>query len=309
MFEFFKDLTQINLYGISSKIKSSFNKEVTESKEFKKFSEKLAKWHCHVEMIVLYIDLLSNLYNEKFDFKKNIFSLEKNFKNNTDLYIKKNFYKLASTLCSKITLDPGIDYQKLLTFALTSLTAGINVGGLAMVIPQQQIGKIIGMFGLNFLVGKVSSHLGTASQFVEFEELSVLVGKLNSCLFNIEKLCYKLIVLEMQEEINVDLETSKIDVIKLKKKEICDLLEVQLKGVDYSLDIEKKVKEEYIVLNSCITEEKLNDDWVVQHLSVKENNENKKDNKKDNNNKNKKEEKKEKKGAFDDFVDLSNDDF
>ena len=88
------------------------------------------------------------------------------------------------------------------------------------------------------------------------------------------------------------------------------MLEAQLKGVDYSLDIEKKVKEEYIVLNSCITEEKLNDDWLVQHLSIKENNVNKKDNKKDNKNKNKKEEKKEKKGgAFDNCVDLSNDDF
>ena len=309
MFQFFKDLTRINLYGISSKIKSSFNKDVTESKEFKLFSEKLAKWHCHVEMIVLYLDLLSNLYNEKFDFKKNIFSLDKNFKNNTELYIKKNFYKLASTVCSKIVLNPGIDYQKLLIFALTSLTAGINLGTLAMIIPQQQIVKIIGMFGLNFLAGKASSHLGTASKFVEFEELSVLVGKLNKCLFEIEKLCYKLIVLEMQEEINTDLETSKIDVIKLKKKEISDLLTNHLKGVDYSVDIEKKVKEEYVVLNTCITEEKLNDDWIVQHLSIKENNENKNDNvnKKDNKEKNKKEEKKG--GAFDDFVDLSNEDF
>ena len=269
LFDFFKDLTQINLYGISSKIKNSFNKEVIESKDFKKFSEKLSKWHCHVEMIVLYLELLSSLYNEKFDFKKHIFSLDKNFENNTDLYIKKNFYKLASTLCSKISVNPGIDYQKLLTFALTSLTAGINMGGLALIIPQQQIGKIIGMFGINFLAGKLSSQLGSASQFVEFEVLTKLINKLNKSLLNIEKICYKLLILEMQEEINVDLETSKIDIIKLKKKEISEMLGGYLKGVDYSVDIEKKIKEEYIELNSCIIEEKLNDDWLIEHLSIK----------------------------------------
>jgi len=60
-------------------------------------------------MIVLYLDLLSNLFNEHFDFDKNNFSLEKNFKNNTDILIKKNFYKLASKLCRKISLNTGID--------------------------------------------------------------------------------------------------------------------------------------------------------------------------------------------------------
>ena len=53
----------------------------------------------------------------------------------------------------------------------------------------------------------------------------------------------------MQEEINKDLETSKVEIIKSKKKDISELLQVYLKGVDYSIDIEKKIKEEYIELN------------------------------------------------------------
>ena len=93
-------------------------------------------------MIVLYLDLLANLFNEHFDFDKKNFSLENNFKNNTDILIKKNFYKLASTLISKVSLNPGLDYQKLLTFALTSLTAGFNLGGLSLLLPQQMIIKI-----------------------------------------------------------------------------------------------------------------------------------------------------------------------
>ena len=96
------------------------------------------------------------------------------------------------------------------------------------------------MFGLNFLAGKASTQFGSASQFVEFDVLSKLVNKLNKCLNNIEKLCYKLIVLEMQEEINEDLQTSKVDIIKFKKKEISESLENSLKGVDYSYEIEKK---------------------------------------------------------------------
>ena len=311
LFQFFKSLTQINLYGISPKLKNSFNKEVVESKDFKKFSEKLSKWHCHVEMIVLYLEILSNIYNDKFDFKKHVFSLDKNFKNNTDIYIKKNFYKLASTICSKIALSPGIDYQKLLTFAITSVTAGINLGGLSLIIPQQQIGKIIAIFGLNFLAGKVSVQLGSASQFVEFGVLSNLVDKLNKSLFRIEKLCYKLLILEMEEEINKDLETSKVEIIKKKKKDISELLEGYLKGVDYSIDIEKKVKEEYIELNTCITEEKLNDEWIIEHLSIKESDSKKEDNRNNKKLKDKdkdKGKKKDKKGLFDDFVDITKDD-
>ena len=315
LFNFFKDLTKVNLYGISPNIKKTFNQSVLDSEDFLKFTEKLSKWHCHVEMIVLYLELLSDLYNEKFDFKKHNFSLDKNFQNNTDIYIKKNFYKLASTLCSKIVLSPGIDYQKLLTFALTSVTAGINLGGLAVILPQQQIAKAIGIFGLNFLAGRLSTEFGSASNFVEFEILTKLVNKLNKCLVNIEKLCYKLIVLEMQEEINIDLETSKIDIIKIKKKEISDLLENYLKEVDYSFDIEQKIKEEYVELNSCITEEKLCDDWVIEHLSIKEKGENQKEIKSKNKEKEKKKDKdknkndkKDKKGIFDDFVDISKED-
>ena len=318
LFLFFRDLTRLNLYGISNKIKNSLNNAVLESNDFKQFSEKLAKWHCHVEMIVLYLEILATMYNDKFDFKKQIFSLDKNFQNNTEIYIKKNFYKLAAALCSKIVLNPGIDYQKLLTFALTSLTAGVNLGGLSLIIPQQQVGKIICMFGLNFIAGKASTQFGSASKFVEFEALSKLVNKLNKCLYNIEKLCYNLLILEMQEEINEDLQTSKVDIIKIKKNEITQLLESNLKGVDYSFDIEKKVKEEYIELNSYFTEEKLNDDWIIEHLKISENgeaNEENKDNKnieekKDNENKdNKVEIKEESKGIFDDFVEVSKDDF
>ena len=90
------------MYGISDKLKTLFNKEVVENKSFEIFSEKLSKWHCHVEMIVLYLDILSNLFNDHFDFDEKNFSLDTNFKSNTDILIKKNFYKLASKLCSNI---------------------------------------------------------------------------------------------------------------------------------------------------------------------------------------------------------------
>ena len=293
MFDFFKTLTQVNLYGISPKIKNSFNKDVIESENFKKFSEKLSKWHCHVEVIVLYLEILSTMFNDKFDFKKYNFSLDKNFKNDKDILIKKNFYKLASTLISKVSLNPGLDYQKLLTFALTSLTAGFNLGGLSLLLPQQQLGKVIGIFGLNFLAGKASTQLGSASQFVEFEVLSKLIDKLNISLYRIEKLCFKLIIFEMQEEINTDLETSKVDFIRIKKNEISELLGVYLKGIDYSVEIEKKVNEEYIQLQSCITEEKLDNDWLLEHLSINEFDPNNKDKKK--------KEKEKKKEMIDDF--------
>ena len=259
-----------------------------------------------------YMELLSILFNAKFDFKKNIFSLDKNFHNNTDIYIKKNFYKLASTLVSKVSLSPDIDYKKVLTFAITSVTAGINLAGLPLLIPSQQIGRIIGIFGINFLAGKLSDRLTSKSQFVEFDILSKLVEKLNLHLYKIEKMCYKLIILELQEEINTDLETSKVNIIKAKKDEIGNLLEVYLKGVDYSLDIEKKVQEEYVILNECITEEEFNDEWLFEHLSIKETQPKKsKDDQKEKEKekKNEKDNKKKDNGMFDDFVDISMDDF
>lgn len=270
MTNFFQNLTQINLYGIDPKLKNLFNKEVIESEDFKKFSIKLAKWHCHVEMILLYMDILSTFFNEKFNFQKYSFSLEKNFKNNTDVLIKKNFFKLAGTLCSKISLDPGIDYKKVLTFLLTSVTAGINLGGLSLIFPHEQICKILGIYGLNYIAGKVSNKLGSASDMVEFGVLSSLVLKLNKSLFLIEKLCYKLIISEMMEEIKIDMGESKLDYIKNKKNEISDKLKIYLQGVDFDIDIKKIVEEEFIVLQSSIQEETFNNDWVVQHLSISE---------------------------------------
>ena len=325
LFDYFKNLTKINLYGVSDNLKKLFNKEVVENKGFNTFVEKLSKWHCHVEMIVLYLDILSSLFDEHFDFNKQKFSLDANFKNNTDILIKKNFYKLASKLCSNISLNPGIDYQKLLTFALTIITTGLT-GGAAGVVPatihfsQTQIAKIIGIFGLNFLTQKASSELNSASDMQEFNALSSLVEKLNDSLLKIEKTCYRLIILELQEEIFSNLESSRVDTdIKKKKDEISKLLETFLKGVECPEDMEKKIEEEYTQLNTSVIEEKYDNDWIIQHLSVMEvdNNENDKNNKdkkkekdkkkkKDKNNK--KNEEKEK-DIFDDFVDMNMDDF
>ena len=292
-----------------------FNKEVVENQSFIIFSEKLAKWHCHVEMIVLYLDLLSNLFNEHFDFNKQNFSLENNFKNNTDILIKKNFFKLASKLCSKISLNPGIDYMKVLTFALTIVTTGL--GGAGGVVPltisfsQQQIAKIVGIFGLNFLTQKVSDKLGEEGQMQEFNALSELVEKLNCSLLNIEKTCYRLIILELQEEIYSNIETSQVDIdIKKKKEEISKLLETYLKGIDYPEDIDKLIEEEYIQLNTSIVEEKYDNDWIVQHLSVNEVNNNQQNNNNNINNNNNNNNKKEndENNIFDDFVDVNKDD-
>ena len=338
LFDYFKNLTRINLYGISDKLIKIFNKQVVENKSFDVFSEKLSKWHCHVEMIVLYLDILSKLFNDHFDFNKQKFSLETNFKSNTDILIKKNFYKLASKLCSYLSLSPGIDYQKLITFALTIITTGAG-GAAGAVVPmtiqfsQQQLARIIGAFGINFLTQKASSHLGSASEMQEFNALSSLVEKLNASLFKIEKTCYRLIILELQEEIYSNLESSRVDLdISKKKEEISKLLENFLKGVEYPEDIEKKIQEEYIQLNTSIVEEKYDNDWIIQHLSVNEvenNNENnnsnnniiikennnsnviiEKNDKKDNkNNKNKDKEDKKEKNIFDDFVDINKGDF
>ena len=323
LFSYFKNLTRINLYGVSDKLKTFFNKDVVENKGFEIFSEKLAKWHCHVEMIVLYLDLLANLFNEHFDFDKKKFSLENNFKNNTDILIKKNFYKLASKICSKISLNPGIDYMKLLTFALTIVTTG--VGGAGGVVPltisfsQQQIAKIIGIFGLNFLTQKASDKLSEEGEMQEFNALSDLVEKLNSSLLKIEKTCYRLIILELQEEIYSNIETSQVDVdISKKKEEIAKLLETFLKGVECPEDIDKLIEEEYVQLNTSIIEEKYDNDWIVQHLSINEvkdqnenNNNNNNSNNNGNNNSNNNQINKinnDSDNIFDDFVDINKDD-
>jgi hypothetical protein len=321
LFSYFKNLTKINLYGVSDKLKALFNREVIENKSFNIFSEKLSKWHCHVEMIVLYLDILSNLFNEHFDFDKKKFSLDSNFKSNTDILIKKNFYKLASKICSKISLSPGIDYYKLLTFVLTIVTTGLGgaSGGLvpfAMQFSQQQVAKIVGIYGLNFLTQKASTELSSASQLQEFNALSNLVEKLNESLLKIEKTCYRLIILELQEEIYSSIETSQVDDdIKKKKDEISKLLETYLKGVECPADIEKKIEEEYVQLNASIVEQKYDNDWIIQHLRVSEvgnkdennnninNNKIKSDSDEDKNDKNDKD-----KNIFDDFVDVNKDD-
>ena len=165
----------------------------------------------------------------------------------------------------------------------------------------------------------------------EFNALSSLVEKLNASLFKIEKTCYRLIILELQEEIYSNLESSRVDLdISKKKEEISKLLENFLKGVECPEDIEKKIQEEYIQLNTSIVEEKYDNDWIIQHLSVNEvenNNENNNSNNnniiiKENNNsniiiekndnkdnKNKDKEVKKEKNIFDDFVDINKGDF
>ena len=174
---------------------------------------------------------------------------------------------MASKLCSNISLNPGIDYQKLITFALTIITTGVG-GAAGAVVPtaisfsQQQLAKIIGIFGLNFLTQRASNELNSASERQEFNALSNLVEKLNNSLLKIEKTCYKLIILELKEEIYSNLESSRVDMdIKKKKEEISKLLENFLKGVNCPEDIEK-IEEEYIQLNASIIEEKYDNDGL-----------------------------------------------
>ena len=156
----------------------------------------------------------------------------------------------------------------------------------------------------------------------EFNALSKLVDVLNQSLLKIEKTCYRLIVLELQEEIYSNLETSTVDIdIKMKKEEISNLLEVYLKGVNCPDNIEQKIEEEYTQLNASIVEEKWDNEWIIQHLSVHEvdnknkiNSDKNKDKNKDINinksNKEKKNKVNEKENnIFDDFVDINKDDF
>ena len=82
--------------------------------------------------------------------------------------------------------------QKLITFALTIITTGAG-GAAGAVVPmtvqfsQQQLARIIGIFGLNFLTQKASTEFGSASEMQEFNALSSLVEKLNASLLNFSK--------------------------------------------------------------------------------------------------------------------------
>ena len=256
---FFFQLIKINRLGISNSIKSIFTKEVMASKEYELFLKKLSKWHSHIEFI----------YKKTFIFNKSIFEIENNKGSYTGILLKKSLFKLSSTLCSHLHLDPKIDYKKLILFIALSLQSGFSWTTLLKFFPKSHLSSIATSLSLNFLIGKLSSKLEYESLFVEFRKISENIEKLNMNLFKIENYLYQLIELEIKNDLNEKLgkETSQL---KESIKKLSEKIEFALKNIDFDEEFAKKVEEEYVNLSSQITMEEIENSYVV--VNVGENN-------------------------------------
>ncbi len=266
---FFFQLIKINRLGVSNSIKSIFTKEVIASKEYELFLKKLSKWHSHIEFIIFYIDYLLTYYKKTFIFNKSIFEIENNKGSYTGILLKKSLFKLSSTLCSHLHLDPKIDYKKLILFIALSLQSGFSWTNLLKFFPKSQLSSIATSLSLNFLIGKLSSKLEYESLFVEFRKISENIEKLNMNLFKIENYLYQLIELEIKNDLNEKLgkETSQL---KDSIKKLSEKIEYALKNIDFDEEFAKKVEEEYVNLSSQITMEEIENSYVV--VNVGENN-------------------------------------
>ena len=266
---FFFQLIKINRLGISNSIKSIFTKEVMASKEYELFLKKLSIWHSHIEFIIFYIDYLLTYYKKTFIFNKSIFEIENNKGSYTGILLKKSLFKLSSTLCSHLHLDPKIDYKKLILFIALSLQSGFSWTTLLKFFPKSHLSSIATSLSLNFLIGKLSSKLEYESLFVEFRKISENIEKLNMNLFKIENYLFQLIELEIKNDLNEKLgkETSQL---KESIKKLSEKIEFALKNIDFDEEFAKKVEEEYVNLSSQITMEEIENSYVV--VNVGENN-------------------------------------
>ena len=266
---FILKLIKVNRLGVSNSIKSIFTKEVMASKEYELFLKKLSKWHCHIEFITFYIDYLLTYYNKRFIFNKKIFEIENNKGSYTGILFKKSLFKLSTTLCSHIRMDPKIDYKKLLLYITLSLQSGFSWTNLLHFFPKSQLSNIATSLTLNFLIGKLSSRLEYESLFVEFRKISENIEKLNMNLFKIENYLYQLIELEIKNDLDEKLGK---DTNELKEniKKLSEKIELSLKTIDFDEEIAKKVEEEYVNLTSQISMEEIENSYVV--VKLEENN-------------------------------------
>jgi len=267
---FFLKLIKNNKLGITNSIKTIFSKEVTQSKKYELFEKQLSKWHCHIEFILFYIDYIFSHYNKNFKFNKKLFEIE-NYKGSyTNILIKKALYNLSSTICSNISLNPKIDYKKLLLYITLSLQSGFNLSNLFNFFPKSELNNFATNFAINFLMGKLTSKLKYESLFVEFNIICDNIEKLNINLFKIENYLYQYILLKVERELDEKLGLN-IKELKEKIKKLSIKIECSLKKLDYDEDILKTVEEEYIEETSLITKEEIENSIV--EMNKKDSNE------------------------------------
>jgi hypothetical protein len=267
---FFLKLIKNNKLGITNSIKTIFSKEVTQSKKYELFEKQLSKWHCYIEFILFYIDYIFSHYNKNFKFNKKLFEIE-NYKGSyTNILIKKALYNLSSTICSNISLNPKIDYKKLLLYITLSLQSGFNLSNLFNFFPKSELNNFATNFAINFLMGKLTSKLKYESLFVEFNIICDNIEKLNINLFKIENYLYQYILLKVERELDEKLGLN-IKELKEKIKKLSIKIECSLKKLDYDEDILKTVEEEYIEETSLITKEEIENSIV--EMNKKDSNE------------------------------------
>ena len=262
--KFFLKLIKFNKIGISNSIKTILSKEVTQSKKYELFEKKLSKWHCHIEFILFYIDYILSNYNKTFVFDKKLFEIENNKGSYSNILIKKSLYNLSSTICSNISLNPKIDYKKLLLYITISLQSGFSLSNLFNYFPTSQLNNFATSIAFNFLMGKLTSKLQYESLFVEFKIICENIEKLNMNLFKIENYLYQFILLEVRRELD---EKLGLNINKLKEniKKFSEKIEYSLKNLDYNEDILKIIEEEYVLETSQITKEEIENSIIMEN--------------------------------------------
>ena len=262
--KFFLKLIKFNKIGISNSIKTILSKEVTQSKKYELFEKKLSKWHCHIEFILFYIDYILSNYNKTFVFDKKLFEIENNKGSYSNILIKKSLYNLSSTICSNISLNPKIDYKKLLLYITISLQSGFSLSNLFNYFPTSHLNNFATSIAFNFLMGKLTSKLQYESLFVEFKIICENIEKLNMNLFKIENYLYQFILLEVRRELD---EKLGLNINKLKEniKKFSEKIEYSLKNLDYNEDILKIIEEEYVLETSQITKEEIENSIIMEN--------------------------------------------
>lgn len=267
--KFFYKIIKFNHYGLSSNnIKNIFQNDVLESKEFDTFINNLSIWYSFVEFILFYLQILSTFYGENFNFNENKFSIDKNFKVNKKSLYSKIVLQLSSVLCSKLNLDPKIDYSKLILFFALSLQTGFSLNSLFSFFPKNKLGEIFGTFALNFIFGKIATNLNYQSKFVEFRQLSNSITTLNKSLEKIDNVFYELLKMHMIEDINMNIEGSmcNFDEIKETIKKLSTKANKILENIDFDEDVQKKIEEEYYELEEIVKTKNVDDDWVMMYI-------------------------------------------
>ena len=267
--QFFYKIIKLNHYGLSSNnLKKIFHDDVLQSKEFDVFINNLSKWYSFVEYIFFYLEILSKFFGENFNFNENKFSIDKNFKITNKSFCSKIVLQLSSILCSKLNLDPKIDYNKLVLFFALSLQTGFSLNALFAFFPKTKLGEIFGTFALNFLFGKIATNLNYQSKFVEFRQLANSITNLNRDLEKIESIFYELLKIHLLRDVNMNIEGSlcNFDEINETIKKLSYKAGKILENINFDENVQKKIEEEYVELEEIIKLKNVDDDWVMMYI-------------------------------------------